>query len=60
VEGLTDTLRLEMHGTGIDVALVEPGPIISRFRENCLPHFQCHIDWRNSVHRAQYEGKWHA
>jgi NAD(P)-dependent dehydrogenase (short-subunit alcohol dehydrogenase family) len=55
LEGLTDTLRHELHGSGIHVALVEPGPITSRFRENCLPHFERHIDWRNSVHRAQYE-----
>ena len=55
LEGLTDTLRQELRGSGIHVALVEPGPITSRFRENCVPHFERHIDWRNSVHRAQYE-----
>jgi NAD(P)-dependent dehydrogenase (short-subunit alcohol dehydrogenase family) len=57
VEGLTDTLRQELSGTGIRVVLIEPGPITSRFRENCLPHFEKHIDWRNSVHRARYEGQ---
>lgn len=57
VEGISDTLRHELHGTGIHVALVEPGPITSRFRENCLPHFQKHIAWQTSVHRAQYEGQ---
>ncbi len=57
LEGLTDTLRHELHGTGIHVALIEPGPIVSRFRENCVPHFQKHIDWRNSIHRAQYEAQ---
>ncbi len=57
LEGLTDTLRHELHGSGIHVALVEPGPITSRFRENCVPHFEKHIDWRNSVHRAQYESQ---
>ena len=55
LEGLADTLRQEMSGTGIHVSLVEPGPITSRFRENCLPHFEKHIDWRSSVHRASYE-----
>jgi short-subunit dehydrogenase len=34
LEGLTDTLRLELHGSGIQVSLVEPGPIRSRFRDN--------------------------
>ena len=57
LEGLTDTLRHELHGTDIHVALIEPGPIVSRFRENCVPHFQKHIDWRNSIHRAQYEAQ---
>lgn len=57
LEGLSDTLRHELAGTGIAVSLIEPGPITSRFRENCLPHFEKHIDWRNSVHRAQYEAQ---
>jgi NAD(P)-dependent dehydrogenase (short-subunit alcohol dehydrogenase family) len=57
LEGLSDTLRHELHGSSIHVALIEPGPIVSRFRENCLPHFEKHIDWRNSVHRAQYESQ---
>lgn len=57
VEGITDTLRLELAGTGIDVSLVEPGPIVSRFRENCLEPFTKHIDWQHSVHRDQYEGQ---
>lgn len=57
LEGLSDTLRHELHGSGIHVALVEPGPITSRFRQNCMPHFEKHIDWRNSVHRAQYEAQ---
>ncbi len=57
LEGIADTLRQELHGSGIRISLVEPGPITSRFRENCLPHFEKHIDWRNSVHRAEYEGQ---
>jgi NAD(P)-dependent dehydrogenase (short-subunit alcohol dehydrogenase family) len=57
LEGLSDTLRQELHGSGIQVSLIEPGPIISRFRENCVPHFEKHVDWRNSVHRAQYEAQ---
>ncbi len=57
LEGLTDTLRQELYGSGIHVILVEPGPITSRFRENCVPHFEKHIDWQHSVHRPQYEGQ---
>lgn len=55
LEGLTDTLRLELKGSGIDVILVEPGPIASRFSANALENFRRHIDAENSVHRAVYE-----
>lgn len=54
LEGITDTLRQELHGSGIHVCLIEPGPITSRFRENCVPHFLRHIDWQRSVHRKAY------
>jgi NAD(P)-dependent dehydrogenase (short-subunit alcohol dehydrogenase family) len=29
LEALSDTLRLELHGSGIDISLIEPGPIES-------------------------------
>ncbi len=54
LEGLTDTLRLELHGSGIHVSLIEPGPIRSRFRENAYRMYQRYIDAENSVHRARY------
>jgi NAD(P)-dependent dehydrogenase (short-subunit alcohol dehydrogenase family) len=54
LEGLTDTLRRELAGSGIHVCLIEPGPIASRFRENALPHFLQHIDYEHSVHRDSY------
>lgn len=54
LEGLADTLRLELHGTGIWVSLVEPGPINSRFRENAHAKFRQNIDAENSVHRDNY------
>ena len=54
---MADVLRQELHGTGIQVSLIEPGPIISRFRDNCLPHFLRHIDWQHSVHQREYEGQ---
>lgn len=57
LEGLTDTLRLELAGSGIHVSLIEPGPIATRFRENALPHFRRHIDVERSVHRAAYEAQ---
>ena len=54
LEGLTDTLRLELAGTDIHVSLVEPGPVTSRFRENALRAFQENIDADSSVHRDRY------
>jgi NAD(P)-dependent dehydrogenase (short-subunit alcohol dehydrogenase family) len=54
LEGLTDVLRLEMTGTGIDVILIEPGPITSKIRQNSIPHFERWIDWQNSPRADQY------
>ncbi|MCF7985339.1 MAG: SDR family oxidoreductase [Thiohalocapsa sp.] len=54
LEGLTDTLRLELAGTGIHVSLIEPGPILSRFRENAREAYRRHIDPAVSVHRETY------
>lgn len=54
LEGLTDVLRLEMHGTGIHVVLIEPGPITSRIRANSIPHFERWIDWQASPRADQY------
>lgn len=55
MEGLTDTLRLEMRDTDIDIILIQPGPITSMIRQNSIPHFEKWIDWRSSVRKAQYE-----
>jgi NAD(P)-dependent dehydrogenase (short-subunit alcohol dehydrogenase family) len=55
LEGLSDTLRLELRGTNIYVSVVEPGPIRSRFRENALAAFRAHIDIEHSAHRLLYE-----
>ena len=54
MEGLTDVLRIEMRGTGIEVILIEPGPITTRIRENAIPHFERWIDWQASARAAQY------
>lgn len=54
IEGLADTLRLELYGSGIDVILIEPGPIRSEFRKNALAKFLANIDQQNSVHQEIY------
>lgn len=55
LEGLTDTLRLELAGSGLHVVLIEPGPIATPFRAKSIPRFERHIDWRRSAHAAAYE-----
>lgn len=54
LEGLTDTLRMELAGSGIHVSLIEPGPIESRFRENAYEAFRENIDVDKSPHRDDY------
>jgi NAD(P)-dependent dehydrogenase (short-subunit alcohol dehydrogenase family) len=55
MEGLSDVLRIEMRGTGIEVILIEPGPIATKIRENAIPHFEKWIDWQASVRAEQYK-----
>ena len=55
IEGLCDTMRLELSGSGIDIVLIEPGPIKSDFRKNALKKFKKNIDIKNSVHVEVYE-----
>ncbi|KTD35270.1 short chain dehydrogenase/reductase family transporter protein [Legionella moravica] len=55
VEGLSDTLRLELKSSGIDVICIEPGPIDSRFRDNAVDRSLQHIDINNSFFKNQYE-----
>ena len=54
LEGLTDTLRMELRNTGIHVSLIEPGPILSRFRANSLEAFERNIDIEQSPFRDTY------
>ena len=54
LEGLTDTLRLEMHGSGIHVSLIEPGLIATKFGANSQKNFERWIDWRASARAEDY------
>ncbi|MGD0959717.1 MAG: SDR family oxidoreductase [Methylomonas sp.] len=54
LEGLADTLRLELRGSGIHVILIEPGPITSNFRQNAMQMYRKNIDSGNSFHRHTY------
>ncbi|WP_370278874.1 SDR family oxidoreductase [Pontibacterium sp.] len=54
LEGLTDTLRQELHCSNIFVSLVEPGPITSKFRVNAYEAFKANIDTEHSAHKEVY------
>lgn len=55
MEGLTDTMRLELRGRPVDLILIEPGPITTKIRQNAQTQFEKWIDWENSLGRKMYE-----
>lgn len=55
LEGLVDTLRLELLGTNIYPVLIEPGPILTKFRETAFALFKQNIDVENSAHATIYQ-----
>ena len=55
LEGYADVLRMEMAETGIQIVLIEPGPIETDFRKNAIKQFEKWVDWQKSPRRAQYE-----
>jgi short-subunit dehydrogenase len=54
IESLADALRMELEA-GIRVALIEPGPIASRFVEHTLEAYRRNVDLERSVHRDTYK-----
>ncbi len=54
LEGLVDTLRLELRDTEIYPVLIEPGPILTSFRENAFGLFTENINIENSAHKNTY------
>ncbi|MDC9726657.1 MAG: SDR family NAD(P)-dependent oxidoreductase [Candidatus Thioglobus sp.] len=54
IEGLVDTLRLELSNTNIQLSLIQPGPIESKFRENAYLAFMENIDQENSDYQPNY------
>ena len=47
LEALSIALRMELRNSGISVSLVEPGPILSRFRENAYESLRKKISKEN-------------
>ncbi|WP_421725610.1 SDR family NAD(P)-dependent oxidoreductase [Bauldia sp.] len=54
VEGYADTLRNELHEAGIQVVLIEPGPIASNFRATAIANIHETVPIDDSVHSDAY------
>ena len=54
IEGLVNTLRLELSDTNIKFSIVQPGPIESKFRANAYLAFKENVDISNSNYLSQY------
>lgn len=54
IEGLTDTLRLELQDTNIDVTLLNTGPVTSDFRKNAIKKAKQNIDLETSRFKEKY------
>lgn len=54
IEGLTDTMRMELKGSGINMVLIEPGPIRTNIRENAAANFKKWITVKGSAHELFY------
>ncbi len=57
IEGLTDTLRLELKGTEIYPILLNTGPITSNFRQTAIKMLQKNVDIEHSIFKDLYFSK---
>jgi len=60
LEGLTNTMRIELRGTGIHVSILNTGPVTSGFRDNSMAQFDRWIDVDASPHAEFYRKTWMA
>lgn len=54
IEGIADTMRLELQGSNIYMSLLNTGPITSKFRENSIKTIK-NVAYENSAHKKDYE-----
>ncbi len=54
IEGLTDTLRLELEDTNIQVTILNTGPVTSDFRKNAIAKTKENIDMEHSRFKEIY------
>lgn len=55
-EGLADTWRMELNGTGVKVSLVEPGPIATKFKINAYHNFKKTVNYKTGDNKEMYSG----
>lgn len=55
VEGLSDTLRLELAGSDIHVSLLNTGPVTSEFRKNAMQKLRENVDIEHSRFSQKYQ-----
>jgi len=55
IEGLCDTLRLELEGSNIYVVTMNTGPVHSKFRDNATIKFLKYVDIEKSHFKKEYE-----
>ena len=55
IEGLVNTLRLELKKTKIKLSLIQPGPIESKFRHNAFLAFKENVDLSKSDYKREYK-----
>jgi NAD(P)-dependent dehydrogenase (short-subunit alcohol dehydrogenase family) len=54
LEAYSDALRIELAGSGVEVSVIEPGPIRTNFTRTALAYAREHLDVEASVHKAYY------
>ncbi len=55
LEGWSDVLRQELKGTNIHVSVIQPGPILTKFRINALMNFREWVDAKSTRHAQAYQ-----
>ncbi len=54
IEAYGDVLRLELQPFGFQVSIIEPGPVLTRFRANSLKALNTYVKTSGSVHESTY------
>ena len=57
IEGLCDTLRLELTGSNIHLVTLNTGPIRSKFRENATEKFLQYVNIEESLFAKEYKAE---